>query len=101
MDPALKCRVHSLLRLLLRSLTGVLERSLCCFTSHLDLCVPTAVGEQACLGQSQGQRGVSRRVAQFRERLGVEVVDGVARLVIARVVRLTSSASVNGGFLRS
>src|SRR6476660_2641369 len=99
MDPAPWCRVHSLLRSLLRWLAGVLEGSLCRLAGHLDLCVPTAVGEQACLGQSQGECGVSRRVAQLRQRLGVEVVNGVARLVVARVVWLTSRTSVDGGFL--
>ena len=39
------------------------------------------------------------RVAQLLERLGVEVVNGVARLVIAGVVRLTCRAAVDGSFL--
>jgi len=61
--------------------------------------VPAAVWVQACLGQGQDQRGMGSRVAQLRERLGVEVVHGVARLVIAGVVRLTCRAAVDGSFL--
>jgi len=44
---------------------------------------------------------MSGRVAQLGERLCVEVIDGVARLVVALVVRHASRASVDGGFLRS
>jgi hypothetical protein len=44
---------------------------------------------------------MSRPITKFGERLGVEVVDGVASLVVALVIRDTSCASVDGGFLRS
>ncbi len=45
------------------------EVGLCCLAGHLDLRLPAAVREQAGLGQGQGQRGVSSRVAELEERL--------------------------------
>jgi hypothetical protein len=46
---------------------------------------------------------VDHAVAELVQRLGVEVVRGVARLVVARVVRLTGGAAVDrrllGGLL--
>ena len=62
------------LRLLLRWLTCELEGLLCRLASHLGLCVPAAVGEQTCLGQGQGERGVSRRVAQLDSALSLRLL---------------------------
>jgi hypothetical protein len=47
-----------------------------------------AVGEETGLATRQGQHGVRGRVAEFGQRVCVEVVGGVAGRVVARVVRL-------------
>ena len=72
-----------------------------CLAGRPDLGLTAAVRLQTGLGQGQGQRGVSSRIAELEERLRVEVADRVARLVVAGVVRRTSGASVHGRLLGS
>jgi hypothetical protein len=58
-----------------------------------------AVLEESGLRLRQGQRGVSCAVGQLAQRLGAEVVDCVAGLVVARVIGQTRSAAVDGRLL--
>ena len=60
-----------------RSLAWVREGTLAGLARHLHLRLPAAIWIEACLGQGKDQRGVSRPITKFGERLGVEVVDGV------------------------
>ena len=60
----------------------------------------TAVGVEPGLRLGQGPHRVRSRVTHLEQRLGAQVVDVVAGLVVARVVRRTGRAPVGRGLLR-